>query len=152
MRAYLRANRPLFPPNLHFLPLEFLSLSLPLTKRNVAFLAPCSYLPARIWPRVPLRAQGFSWILFSKRNFPLRGNMDEFIDLDLRKVRKNLFFINLLNFIREEDLYKSYLFKTCSWTIVTIQRLQNNFVNCRCVRKSLYETCFNVKKSIVTIE
>lgn len=98
-----------------FSPSSFsLSLSLPLTKRNVAFLAPCSYLPARIWPRVPLRAQGFSWILFSKRNFPLRGNMDEFIDLDLRRVRKNLFFINLLNFIREEDLCKSYLFKTCS--------------------------------------
>lgn len=101
-----------------FSPSSFsLSLSLPLTKRNVAFLAPCSYLPARIWPRVPLRAQGFSWILFfflspplfSKRNFPLRGNMDEFIDLDLRRVRKNLFFINLLNFIREGDLYKSYV-------------------------------------------
>lgn len=124
MRAYLRANRPLFPPNLHFLPLEFLSLSLsssheekrrvpgPLQLSSRKDLAESSATCARIF------LDSFFFLspppLFSKRNFPLRGNMDEFIDLDLRRVRKNLFFINLLNFIREGDLYKSYLFKTCS--------------------------------------
>lgn len=101
-----------------FSPSSFsLSLSLFLSRRETS----------RFWPLAAIFPQGFgrefcyvrkdflgfffflSPPLFSKRNFPLRGNMDEFIDLDLRRVRKNLFFINLLNFIREGDLYKSYV-------------------------------------------
>lgn len=115
-RECTRKPRPLFPPNLHFLPRVYLPLSENggnIARRPLTAIFPPGFGTESF--AMAERARGFSLrynslslslISYFEMKFQSRGNMNKFIDIDLRSV-KEFFLINLylLKLLREVIIY-----------------------------------------------
>lgn len=117
-RERTRKPRPLFPPNLHFLPRVYLPLSENggnIARRPLTAIFPPGFGTESF--AMAERARGFSLrynslslslslISYFEMRFQSRGNMNKFIDIDLRSV-KEFFLINLylLELLREVIIY-----------------------------------------------